>query len=357
MTTSAQYVPGVSARPALRSVTPNLLHQVGGDGHRVALPQEARRLYDQSVGSQHHPESVKIATLHLGESPRLHGEDPQHVMELMELDGPLPPILVHRASRRVIDGRHRVHAALMKGHKEIDAVFFDGPPESAFVVAVGANIGHGLPLSLPDRRAAAARIMRTHPQWSDRAIANSAGLSAKSVATIRRSSANDPQLKKRMGRDGRARPLDARPGRRAAADYLRAHPESSLRTVAEFAGISPATVRNVRDRLARGEDPLPAGVAQTPHLPREEALPKPPTGPTEFQSAWPLLSRLGKDPAVRMSQPGRKLLRWLQMHIIDDVDTMKVTEGVPDHCRFQLAELADRCANNWAVIAEAIRQS
>jgi len=86
----------------------------------------------------------------------------------------------------IIDGVHRVQAAILRGQKEIDAEFVDGSSEDAFVLAVRVNVDHGLPLSLADRKAAAERILDTHPDWSDRAIAAAVGLSHKTVGAIRR---------------------------------------------------------------------------------------------------------------------------------------------------------------------------
>ena len=79
--------------------------------------------------------SVPIAMLLPGESPRLQGPDREHVTRLAEIDRPLPPILVRRSDRRVIDGMHRLHAALIRGQQHIDVEFFDGTAEDAFLRA------------------------------------------------------------------------------------------------------------------------------------------------------------------------------------------------------------------------------
>ena len=69
---------------------------------------------------------------------------------------------------RVIDGTHRLRAALLRGVDVIDVLYFDGPDADAFVLAVELNHTHGLPLSRADRTAAAERIIGSHPDWSDR---------------------------------------------------------------------------------------------------------------------------------------------------------------------------------------------
>ncbi len=223
-----------------------------------ALHGHARVILERTIADDSRPEQVAIASLKVGDSPRLRGEDPSHTLLLAEAGDVLPPIIVHRDTRHVVDGVHRVYAALMNGRDSLQAYYFDGSPEEAFVLAVALNVGHGLALALPDRRAAATRIMQSYPQWSDRAVAQSTGLSATTIAAIRRSTVGVGQLNVRLGRDGRVRPLNAASGRRTAAEYLIAHPESSLRTVARVAGISPATVRDVRNRLLRGQSPVPS---------------------------------------------------------------------------------------------------
>ncbi len=199
-----------------------------------------------------------MLSLRPADSPRLAGEDKAHIARLAETETPLPPILVDRRTMRVIDGMHRLMAASLQGRESIDVIFFDGSEADVFLRAVQENITHGLPLSQADRRAAAERIIASHPRMSDRAIGHSAGLAAKTVAAIRKSSSEEiPQSNARIGRDGRVRPLDSGAGRRRAAELLAQQPDASLRDVARAAGISPATVLDVRKRLERGQSPVP----------------------------------------------------------------------------------------------------
>ncbi|BBY58965.1 hypothetical protein MSAR_21010 [Mycolicibacterium sarraceniae] len=253
-----------------------------------------------------------------------------------------------------------MYAALMKGHDTVEALYFDGSAEAAFVVAVALNVRHGLSLSLPERRAAAARIIRSHPEWSDRSVAQSTGLSATTVAAIRRSIANSEQLNTRLGRDGRMRPLSASKGRQAAAEYLLAHPDSSLRTVAKIAGVSPGTVRDVRARLARGDNPVPttrtSGGRRT-ECDCRDTLPASAPERCVNHAALPLLDMLAKDPSIRMTEAGRSLLRWLHSRALDDADPCDIARNIPEDSRPALAEFADRCARNWSEIAKALRSS
>ena len=202
--------------------------------------------------------SVPVLRLRPADSPRLNGEDKAHIARLAETETLLPPILVDKRTMRVIDGMHRLMAASLQGRETIDVVFFDGSEADIFLHAVQENIAHGLPLSQADRRAAAERIIASHPHMSDRAIGHTVGLAAKTVATVRkRSSQGVPQSDARVGRDGKVRPLNSGEGRRRAAELLAQQPEASLRDVARAAGISPATVLDVRKRLERGEPAVP----------------------------------------------------------------------------------------------------
>jgi len=66
---------------------------------------------------------VPIARILAADSPRRAGENPEHAQSLAEVNAELPPIVVHRATLRVIDGMHRLRAARLRGQEEI-AVHF-----------------------------------------------------------------------------------------------------------------------------------------------------------------------------------------------------------------------------------------
>src|ERR1700761_789437 len=183
---------------------------------------------------------VLLTDLVLSNWLRVKGEDTKHVRPLAEVEDELPPIVVHRATMRVIDGMHRVRAAVLSGVAYIEALLFDGAEDEAFLLAVRLNVAHGLPLSRADRVAAAVRIIYSSPQWSDRAIARAAGLSDKTVASIRRrTSAEIPHLPDRIGRDGRVRPVSPAAGRRLASDLIAKNPDAAISEIATRAGISP----------------------------------------------------------------------------------------------------------------------
>jgi hypothetical protein len=72
----------------------------------------------------------------------------------------------------------------------------------------------------------------------------------------------------------------------------------------------------------------------------------------EAAAVAPLLRALSNDPALRMNDGGRELLRWLHHHAVSSTDSQKIADFVPGHCYQQLVELARRCSANWASIAD-----
>jgi ParB-like chromosome segregation protein Spo0J len=333
---------------------------------------------------------VPVAALQAADSPRLNGEDQEHIRLLSETHADLPPILVHRPTMRVIDGMHRLRAAVAAGRTSVEVQFIDGTPEDAFVVAVIANTAHGLPLTRSDRKAATTRIINSFPTFSDRSIASVTGLSAQTVASIRRQTAAGSAATKRIGRDGRVRPLTTADGRRVASDELARRPEASLRDIAKVAGISVATARDVRERVRRGEDPVPngqraaaatkptdhvaaAGCAEPPAPAGRAPDPEPDpacTASTDLRIAGigtavarsrdrdprPLLQNLKNDPVLRMSENGREVLRWLFNHATGPQGWENVLDDMPVHCGYVVAEVARRCADEWQQFATQIEE-
>lgn len=307
--------------------------------------------------------NLPIEDLLPADSPRLQGEDLEHIRSLAELTDELPPILVHRQTMRVIDGMHRLKAAILHGERTIAATFYDGDDAEAFVMAVRANVQHGLPLSLSDRKAAAARIVHASPHLSDRAIAEVSGLSAKTVGAIRSDSeAPVPEVCRRIGRDGRVRPLSTVDGRRYASELITLNPESSSREIARKAGISPSTVRDVRDRLRRGEDPVPTrrrGGNHAERHTREHKLQewmKTEQFPS-LRCRDEILKNLSRDPAIRMTEHGRAMLRWLHSESKQvDKDWGTLATRLPDHCMRLVADLACSIAEGWLEFASEMRR-
>ena len=164
------------------------------------------------------PVELPISQLRTGMSPRLRTEDVEHARALAEVYEQLPPILVHAETSTVVDGAHRLLAARLLRRDRVRAVFFHGTAADAVVEAVRHNVTHGKPLSLHEREAAAAQIVRDHPDWSDRRIATCCGLSPTTVGKLR--ARVGAAADERVGADGRRR----RTGRGATGHTTRADP-------------------------------------------------------------------------------------------------------------------------------------
>jgi ParB-like chromosome segregation protein Spo0J len=311
----------------------------------------------QGVDVEHLPMAiVPVAALIAADSPRRSGESLEHIRRLAESEDGLPPILVHRPTMRIVDGMHRFRAAQLRGQQEIEVRFFDGDEASAFVLAVQANIMHGLPLSLADRKAAAARVMALYPQWSDRMVALATGLAAKTVAALRKRPDEDTQqLDVRVGRDGRARPVNGAQRRQIAARLMAQNPGASLREIARQAGISPETVRDVRARQSRGQ---PAAVSPPDDGRRYgivSAVPATPAGPVRPEGTHALRALRG-DPSFRSTESGRSLLRMLSTFPVIEELGSQILDDAPVHCLSRLAEAAQACARSWQYFADLAEQ-
>lgn len=278
---------------------------------------------------------VPIALLRAADSPRLKGADGGHTRLLAETDAELPPILVCRGTMRVIDGMHRLEAALMRGAETIRVRYVDGDPDAVFVLAVESNVRHGLPLTLADRKAAAARIVRSHPHWSDRAVAAKTGLAHKTVGAIRRRSSGEiPQLGERVGQDGRVRKVrvsapaqleDGRPGR-----------------TGEF-GVSP-------------DGGGPAGSETRSTEAQAQVRGRSVKMVSATADANAVLRLLSSDPSLRYTDAGRTVLRILQAHVCATDRWDQLAAAMPEHLLDLLAELMRKCIDDYHEFAAQLQR-
>lgn len=340
-----------------------------------------RRVYDSADAIDQLPVMhMPLSRLGPGVFARGTGTDPAHVQMLVEAASScaLPAILVQESTSRIVDGMHRYEAAKQRGEESILVRLINCTDEDAYILAVKANTWHGLPLSRTDRMSGARQIVTWHPDWSDRAIGVATGLSAKTIAGIRRHTPDDGQQSgKRLGRDGKRRPLTAAEGRRRAAEYIAAHPDASLREIAREADVAPATAQDVRARIRRGADPvalrgsatslstsdngstgpsaaLPSIRAWSPADPElssttVRSVPRPP--------AWPELSpKLVNDPSLRYTSSGRAFLGWMVMHVIHSGEWKEFLDTIPVHWLRDLSLVAERTGQEWTEFAEELRR-
>lgn len=221
-----------------------------------------------------------------------------------------------------------------------------------------------------DRVAAAERLVRAHPSWSDRLVGSVTGLSDKTVGALRRRSNTDsPRPASRVGRDGRSRPVDGTEGRLRASRVIASNPEASLRRIAREAGVAVSTAQDVRRRMEEGRSPLPerqsAPDAVTVsivslHIGEDEDAERRPTtrregrksarkrrrSAPEAAAVRAAMAQLRNDPSLRLTDSGRALLRLLTGHQAALAAYYRLVESVPAHCSDALATIVG--AHAWA---------
>jgi ParB-like chromosome segregation protein Spo0J len=315
--------------------------------------------------------SVPIGSLVHGFHLRHEGTDIAHVRLLADAAGSveLPSILVQKRGSRIIDGMHRIEVAKLRGEWHIAARIVDCTDDEALVLAIKSNTLHGLPLTRADRISSAKRILGAHADWSDRAVAGITGLSAKAIASLRNCSIGDTQFDgKRLGRDGKRRPIMPAEGRRRAAEYINAYPEASLREVARETDVSLGTAHDVRERIRRGADhaagapvrPLEP-VAGTPAPAATTVSPSPVRviqgagGRHAHRLAWPMISgKLAADPALRYTDGGRAFLRWMAMHSMQADEWREFIDAIPQHWLEDVSRTAAAMSEEWRQFAERL---
>lgn len=286
----------------------------------------------------HDPEEVPLDRLSFGLSPREEVHDARHVRLLAEILPKLPPIVVHAPTMQVIDGVHRVMAARSRGERTLRAELFHGSRGDAAIEAVRRNTAHGKPLSVREREAAAMRLLEAHPEWSDRRIAEVCGLSAGTIARLRGSTADDSaRATSRVGRDGKARPVDPTQLRHTIADALRADPDASIRAIARRTGAAQGTVRDVRKRLSQGD--------------RIMMPPRPGPRPSNRKD----------DPAFQAKDGGADFVEWFESRLVgDDAEWERFVQVIPVSRIYEVADTARRCGETWqrfaATIESRVRQ-
>jgi ParB-like chromosome segregation protein Spo0J len=316
---------------------------------------------------------LPLSSLRPGFFLRQSGTDAAHVQLLADAAsaGELPAILVQKDSLRIVDGMHRIEAAKLRGEENINARFVDCSDEEAFLLAVKANTLHGLPLSRADRIAGGKRILEWHADWSDRAVAAAAGLSAKTIAGLRRCSGGEVQdLDKRLGRDGKRRPVASIEGRKRAAEYLAARPDASVREVAREADVSLGTVHDVRSKLRRGLDPTLSRRRSSPDraangsvrdADRDWSSPRnnarlPIRRQSNLTPSWPVISpKLANDPAIKYTGDGREFYRWMSMRMMQPGEWKDFVDAVPPHWAEDISVVAESVSCAWRDFAAQLR--
>lgn len=87
--------------------------------------------------------------------------DGGHVARLAEVFDACPPVTVQVDTLRLIDGRHRLEAAILLGRSQLVARLVEAPDDQLFAARVRANAVHGLPLTREERRRAVTDLLHS----------------------------------------------------------------------------------------------------------------------------------------------------------------------------------------------------
>lgn len=164
----------------------------------------------------HQPITLTLVTADPSLQPRVDGLDLDHVKTLEGVAEAWPPLKVvpRDGSFVLVDGFHRFAAAQNLGLETVSVEVLDSPEDGNLLgLAFALNAIHGRPLTLSDRRAYAAKLLRSHPDWSDREIGRRAGLVQPTIGKIRQELETRQDIapaETRIGRDGRNYPVQQR---------------------------------------------------------------------------------------------------------------------------------------------------
>jgi hypothetical protein len=311
---------------------------------------------------------LPVSQLRAPRSVRSGGLVREHVDRLIASEGGWPPLLVTR-QLKVIDGAHRLAAAEALGWLTVPCTVFHGSAEEAYVEAIRRNTRHGLSLTRDERHQAAINVVRLFPEWSDRRIAVTCGISPSVVARLRSGSTVQAQpTDKRLGMDGRWRPAAHTSQREAIIEAVRTNPSMSLRVIAAAVDVSPETVRRVRNELypkesssgTRGGTRGPARLSQHPE--RDHGTMKASGGQCDARiplgnGSAPLagedvIPTLGGRCDVALS-PGSEavtLERWLKLTDLGE-GWLSYARSVPLSRVDEIADEARRRAEIWSAFA------
>lgn len=293
---------------------------------------------------------MRIDRLCLGFSPRREQQDIEHATVLAGVIDELPPIVVHAGSGRVIDGVHRVLAARLAERSAVPIVLFDGDDDEAYLESVRRNTTHGKPLSLSERRHAASRVLELRPDWSDRRIGAACGVSAGTVAQLRSvapAGEREATTSGRLGRDGRVRPSDPVALRERIACAVRAAPLRPIRRIAEELNTSPSTVSDVKERLQRGESPIPPGLRRADRA-GEPAADGPEVRAAADGCTW------DDGSAWRSSPELARFVAWMQDKAVTADAWPSFVDLVPLGRSYAVVDAARAVAAQWSAFADAL---
>jgi ParB-like chromosome segregation protein Spo0J len=123
---------------------------------------------------------------------RAGGLSQEHVADLAEaykahaeIDAPRVWRIKGKPGFWVTRGWHRVAALKKLGRTQVECELKDGTFDEALLDAVGDNLGHGLRRTNKDKRRCVKLLRKQFPDWSDRKIADAAGVHHDLVGDVR----------------------------------------------------------------------------------------------------------------------------------------------------------------------------
>jgi hypothetical protein len=202
------------------------------------------------------------------------------VIRYMESFAALPPVRVQRGSNVLVDGYHRVEAAVRLGLEEIGVQEEEIPDEELYLVAGLANAQHGQPLTRPERNRLAVALVSRYGRLREEA-AELLGISASAVTLALREHQFNEQLSEKLGS-----PVQVINSSHARALY-RVGPEQRERLleavvskVDEDGRPYPLTGAELKLLVDRMLDPATPSAEISRLLNDPRARPKPPAVPT-----------------------------------------------------------------------------
>ena len=185
-------------------------------------------------------------------------------------------------------------------------------------------------------------------------------MSAKAIASLRNSSTVPQMHLKRLGRDGKRRPIAHGEGRLRALEYITAHPEASVRQVARETDVSVGTVQKARESLRNGASHRSDGqatdtVAACP-LPAESDPRPAGRGNSVPYLAWPVVARkFTSDPVLRYTEGGRAFLRWMRAHSMHADEWREFADAIPTHWLDDVSRIALGMSDEWRQFADWVK--
>jgi hypothetical protein len=209
---------------------------------------------------------------------------------------------------------------------------------------------------LHERTTAARQVLKLFPDWSDRQLADTCALSPRTIAKLRcdpvfaslrgdeqEVAGSDEQspkaILKRVGKDGRRYPPQAKLLRAEIRRVLAQDDRASLRAVAARTGASPETVRSVRKSMAAEQQlmrpPLPLSLGG----PHQDHCP----------SAWI------QDTACSSTPCGRGFAEWFDEHRLERDDLQPMAEAVPVSRLYDVIDEACRRRAFWEAFSNELQ--